>query len=104
MTNYETSNYKESATPCVKNGHEFFYVDGKVHSCGTMLKENNFAKTIASINGVTLKKVDILKKIHFELYVDGELFNKFYNQREAENMFMDCADIGKAKFKKLVLA
>ena len=47
---------------------------------------------IANKNGIVLKQVTITatsKVCHFELYMDNELINKFYNLKTAKAMFKD---------------
>ena len=47
---------------------------------------------IANKNGIILKQVSMVatsQTRHFELYMDGELLNKFYNLKTAKAMFKD---------------
>lgn len=47
---------------------------------------------IANKNGIVLKQVSMVatsQTCHFELYMDRELLNKFYNLKTAKAMFKD---------------
>ena len=83
MRNYETMNYD------VQHTDETRHSNGTNHSCGTILCQSSISEIIASKNGIELRQVTVTKKIHFELYMDGELLNKFYNLKTAKAMWKD---------------
>ena len=50
------------------------------------------ASIIGNKNGIVLKEITMTsnsKACYFELYMDGELLNKFYNLKTAKAMFKD---------------
>ncbi len=86
MINYETSNY-ESA-----NASYFKEARGNCRnaSCGTVIRESVSTVTvIGNKNGIKLIEVTVTSSTHWELFMDGELLNKFYNARTAKAMFKD---------------
>ena len=48
-------------------------------------------------NGITLQRIGK----RFDLYMDGDKLNSFFDRKTAETMFMDFADLTPAKFKKM---
>ena len=56
---------------------------------GTMFHQVSTCEVIAKRNGVELHEISILEKIHWEVYMDGELVNKYYNLKTAKQMWKD---------------
>lgn len=87
MINYETFNYESTTTTKTTSGNGSHRT-----SCGTVLtKSVSTCVVIANKNGITLKQISVHEKTHFELYMDGELLNKFTNEKTAKAMFKDFA-------------
>ncbi len=51
-------------------------------------------------NGITLQRIGE----RFDLYMDDDKLNSFFDRKTAETMFMDFADLTPAKFKKMKAA
>lgn len=51
-------------------------------------------------NGITLQRIGE----RFDLYMDGDKLNSFFDRKTAETMFIDFADLTPAKFKKMKAA
>lgn len=51
-------------------------------------------------NGITLQRIGN----RFDLYMDDDKLNSFFDRKTAETMFMDFADLTPAKFKKMKAA
>lgn len=49
----------------------------------------SYSETIANKNGIILKKVTVITEIHYELFMDGEIVNKYSNEKIARAMFKD---------------
>ena len=56
---------------------------------GTILHQSGTCELVASKNGVELKQITTAVKVYFELYMDGELLNKFDNAKTAKSMWKD---------------
>lgn len=57
---------------------------------GTILQKSMSTPVVISKkNGITLTEVTHKETVHYELYMDGELINKFYNVKTAKSMFKD---------------
>jgi hypothetical protein len=85
MINYETFSYESTTTTQTTSGS-----GSQRTSCGTVLTHSVSTCTIlANKNGVILKAVKVQEKTHFELYMDGELLNKFINEKTAKAMWKD---------------
>ena len=85
MINYETFNYESTTTTKTTSGSGSHRT-----SCGTILTHSVSTCTIlANKNGVMLRAVKVQEKTHFELYMDGELLNKFTNEKTAKAMWKD---------------
>ena len=65
-----------------------FNING-VKSCGVILHNVSMIEILGSKNGVELKQVTVIDKIHYDLYMDGEFLNRFYNLKTAKAMFKD---------------
>ena len=87
MINYETSNYEPRETCAYfKDTHS----NCRNASCGTILTEKvSTVVVIGEKNGVKLTKVSVKTATHFELYIDGSLVYKYYNEKTAKSMFKD---------------
>ena len=60
---------------------------------GTILKQSvSTSVVINTKNGVTLTEVTVCEKVHYELYMDNELINKFTNFKMAKAMWKDFSD------------
>ena len=57
--------------------------------------------TIAKVNGVELRSVERTVGTVYEIRWDDEVLVKYPNLKNAEAFFIDCADITKAKYKKI---
>ena len=57
-------------------------------SCGTIMKQVSEVTVLGNKNGVKLIAVKTTTE-RFELYMDGELLNVFYNKKTATAMFKD---------------
>lgn len=70
----------------------FYYENSNAAGCsekGTIFHQVSSCEIICDKNGVTLKQVTVTEKIHWELLMDGELINKFYNLKTAKAMWKD---------------
>ena len=56
---------------------------------GTAIHSVSVCEIIANKNGVELRQITVTKKVHWEIYMDGELLNKFYNLKTAKSMWKD---------------
>lgn len=56
-----------------------------------IIHEITNVKTLGNKNGIVLNQVTMLttSKVYFELFMDGELLNRFTNKKIAERMFKD---------------
>ena len=74
--------------------YNHYYGKAKTANCslrGITLHEVTETKIIGNKNGVTLKEIFtvITEKKMYELYLDGELINKFSNIKTAMAMYKD---------------
>ena len=70
----------------------FYYEKSDACGCsekGTVIHTVSTCEIIADKNGITLKRITVTEKIHWELFMDGELVNKFYNEKTAKAMWKD---------------
>lgn len=67
----------------------------------TNIPYNPTITTIAEANGVGLRSVERSVGTVYEIRFDGEVLVKYPNLKNAEAFFIDCADITKAKYKKI---
>lgn len=56
---------------------------------GSTIHTVSICEIIASKNGVELRQITVTEKIHYEIFMDGELLNKFYNLKTAKAMWKD---------------
>lgn len=84
MKNLENCNYEK-----MSDREACFNVSGRLKSCGVVVHNISVTEILGKKNGVELRQIQILEKIHYELYMDGELLNKFYNLKTAKAMFKD---------------
>lgn len=74
------------------------------HACGNgNYVSKAYAPEIAEsymANGITLQRIGE----RFDLYMDGDKLNSFFDRKTAETMFIDFADLTPAKFKKMKAA
>ena len=72
--------------------YNHYYENACTSTCsakGTIIHTVSVCETIANKNGVELRQVTITDKTHWELFMDGELLNKFYNLKTAKSMWKD---------------
>ena len=72
--------------------YNHYYGNACTSNCsakGTIIHTVSVCEIIASKNGVELKQITITDKTHWELFMDGELLNKFYNLKTAKSMWKD---------------
>ena len=72
--------------------YNHYYGNASTNSCsekGTTIHTVSMCEVIASKNGVELRQITVIEKIHYEIYMDGELLNKFYNLKVATSMWKD---------------
>lgn len=57
----------------------------------TIIHEITNVKTLGNKNGIVLNQITMLttSKVYFELFMDGELLNRFTNKKIAERIFKD---------------
>lgn len=67
----------------------------------TNIPYNPTITTIAEANGVELRSVERSVGTVYEIRFDDEVLVKYPNLKNAEAFFIDCADITKAKYKKI---
>lgn len=67
----------------------------------TNIPYNPTITTIAEANGVELRSVERTVGTVYEIRFDDEVLVKYPNLKNAEAFFIDCADITKAKYKKI---
>ena len=67
----------------------------------TNVPYNPTITTIAEANGVELRSVERTVGTVYEIRFDDEVLVKYPNLKNAEAFFIDCADITKAKYKKI---
>ena len=66
-----------------------FNTNGRIKSCGVTIHSVSVCEIIANKNGVELRQITVTEKVHWELFMDGELLNKFYNLKTAKAMWKD---------------
>lgn len=84
--NLDTCNYDK-----MTDTEACFNINGRIKSCGKALTAISVCEVLSSKNGIELKKITVAAKIHYELYMDGDLLNKFKNLKTAQAMFKDFA-------------
>lgn len=77
-------------------------MDGRNHTEGKYVSKvhESVVTTLYKVNGVEMRKTEAHKTI-YTILVDGEEWSHVDNLSEAETLFVDFADISKAKLKKL---
>lgn len=69
--------------------HDACFDVGGCSEKGMAIHTVSMCEIIASKNGVELRQITVVEKIHYEIYMDGELLNKFYNLKTAKSMWKD---------------
>ena len=72
--------------------YNHYYEKAQTANCsmrGTIIHETGTSVLLESKNGIELKQVTAIGKVYFELYMDGELLNKFSNLKIAKAMWKD---------------
>lgn len=82
--NLDTCNYER-----MNDRDACFNTEGRIKSCGTAIHSVSVCEIIANKNGVELRQITVTEKVHYEIYMDGELLNKFYNLKTAKAMWKD---------------
>lgn len=75
--------------------YNHYYGNASASACsakGTSIHTVSVCEIIANKNGVELRQITVTEKVHWELFMDGELLNKFYNLKTAKSMWKDFSD------------
>ena len=98
MFNYNNAYSEANQIACRNNGDSSFRTTG----CGTYNQKayNPTIKVVCEANGVMLRTVKSVD-VKFEVWMDGELINRYPSLKIAQAFFIDFAGISKSKFKKI---
>lgn len=98
--NYYNTTSEENTIACRNNGDPDFRTSGK----GEYTNKPPVIKVLCFVNDVMLRAVEMSTRTVYEIIYDGDIFSRSSNLREIETMYLDFADITRAKYNKIKAA
>lgn len=98
--NYYDATNEENTIACRNNGD----LDFRTCGSGEYTNKPPVVKVLCFINDVMLRAVEMSTRTVYEIVYDGDIFSRSSNLREIEAMYLDFADITRAKYNKIKAA